>query len=34
MVVKSAAGIVIVPLPPLIDTLPAKPVAVFGAPKS
>ena len=32
--VRSAAGIVNVPLPPLIVTLPVKPVAAFGAPRS
>ena len=34
VLVKSAAGMVNVPLPPLTVTLPVKPVAVFGAPKS
>ena len=34
MLVKSPAGIVKVPLPPLTVTLPVKPVAVFGAPRS
>ena len=32
--VSSAAGIIIVPLPPLIATLAVSPVAVFGADRS
>ena len=34
VLVKLAAGMVKVPLPLLIVTLPTKPVAVLGAPKS
>ena len=34
VLVRSAAGIVKVPLPPLTVTLPVKPVAAFGAAKS
>ena len=34
VLLRSAAGIVKVPLPPLIATLPVSPVAAFGAPRS